>query len=186
MLVVIAGPGGVGKDTVAQRLCELDPRLVVSRSWTTRARRAGEPADAYVFVSREEFEANIAAGGFMEWAEYHGHLYGTPRPDAADPRHVILVIEVQGARQVLAQAPADTFMILLEPPSEEVQAARLRARGDDEDAVIRRVSAAQVELADGRQLAHAVVVNDDLTRAVEDVRRILEGCLSRKNQGDHG
>jgi guanylate kinase len=185
LLVVIAGPGGVGKDTVAQRLCEVDPRFVVSRSWTTRARRAGEAEDAYTFVDRPTFEARIAEDGFLEWAEYHGNLYGTPRPEPSDERHRLLVIEVQGALQIL-EIDRDAFMILLEPPSPEAQAERLRGRGDEEEAVLRRVEAAFDELAEGRKIAHATVVNDDLTRAVEEVRRILVDRLSGENQPHDG
>ena len=175
---MISGPGGVGKDTVAKLLCAEDDRFVLSRSWTTRAPRSGEGPDAYHFTSREDFEARIAADGFLEWAEYHGNLYGTPVPDPDDKRHLVLVIEVQGARQILERYPAEAFMILLTAPSEEVQAARLRGRGDDELAVQRRVVAALEEVADGRGIAHATVVNDDLDTAVSEVRRILEGRLS--------
>lgn len=175
---MIAGPGGVGKDTISEALCAEDDRFVLSRSWTTRARRAGDGPNAYTFVDRDEFERRIAAGGFLEWAEYHGNLYGTPRPDPDDPRHLVLNIEIQGARQIIDQFGDDTFMILLEPPSEAVLTARLRGRGDDEEAVQRRVAAAFAELAEGRGIAHASVVNDDLTQAIGEVRRILEGRLS--------
>lgn len=178
MIIVIAGPGGVGKDTIAEALCAEDDRFVLSRSWTTRPPRAGEGPNAYTFVDRDAFEARIAAGGFLEWAEYHGNLYGTPMPDPADQRHLVLVIEIQGARQVLDLFPDDAFMIVLEPPSEEVHLERIRGRGDDEAAVQRRVAAAFEELAEGREIAHATVVNDRLTQAVTDVRRILEGRLS--------
>jgi guanylate kinase len=185
LLVVIAAPGGYGKDTVAQRLCEEDPRFVVSQSWTTRARRPGDAPDAYTFVDREAFERRIAEGGFLEWAEYHGNLYGTPTPDPADPRHRVLTIEIQGALNVLGMDP-DAFMILLELPSPEVQAERMRARGDDEEAIRRRVEAAFDELAEGRKIAHATVVNDDLTRAVAEVRRILVNRLSGEMQTHDG
>ena len=151
---------------------------MLSRSWTTRGPRTGEGPDAYRFVTRDDFERHIEADGFIEWAEYHDNLYGTPAPDPADPRHLVLVIEVQGARQILDRYPDEAFMVLLEPPSLEVQAERLRGRGDDEDAVQRRVVAAFEELADGRGIAHATVVNDDLATAVAQVRRILEGRLS--------
>ncbi len=177
MLVVIAGPGGVGKDTVAQMLCAQDHRFVVSRSWTTRQRRPREAADAYVFVSRGEFEQRIAEDGFLEFAEYHGNLYGTPTPDPSEPRHLILVIETQGARNVLERHP-ETVVVVLGPPSAEVLEQRLRARGDDDEHVRRRLQAAADELQAGAALTDLYVVNDDLTRVVGEVRRILEDRLS--------
>lgn len=179
MLIVVSGPGGYGKDTIANQLVREEPDLVLSRSWTTRPRRPGEPDDAYTFVDRATFEAHAAAGGFIEWAEYHGELYGTPAPDPADPRHIVLVIEVQGAQQILETFGERATMILIEVPSPEVQEARLRKRGDDDEAVRRRVLAAEAELAEGRRLAHFTVVNDDLDRAVAEVRRILAGRLPR-------
>lgn len=175
---MIAGPGGVGKDTISEALCAEDDRFVLSRSWTTRPRRAGDGPNAYTFVDRDAFERRIADGGFLEWAEYHGNLYGTPRPDPGDARHLVLNIEIQGARQIIDLFPDETFMVLLEPPSQDVLTERLRGRGDAEDAVQRRVAAAFEELAEGRGIAHAVVVNDDLTQAIQDVRRILEDRLS--------
>lgn len=178
MIVVIAGPGGVGKDTISEALCAEDDRFVLSRSWTTRAPRDGEGPNAYTFVDRPTFERRIAEGGFLEWAEYHGNLYGTPRPDSGDPRHLVLNIELQGARQIIEMFPDETFLVLLEPPSQEVLTNRLRSRGDAEADVQRRVAAAFEELAEGRGIAHAVVVNDDLTRALAEVRRILEARLS--------
>ena len=170
---------------MAKLLCAEDDRFMLSRSWTTRAPRPGEGPDAYTFVDRPTFERHIADGGFLEWAEYHGNLYGTPVPQADDPRHLVLVIEVQGARQMLERYPDDTFMLLLEPPSPEVQEQRLRGRGDDETAVQRRVAAALEELADGRGIAHASVINDDLNQAVAEVRRILEGRLSGDDAGSN-
>jgi guanylate kinase len=177
LLIVIAGPGGVGKDTVAQKLCEQDPRFVISRSWTTRQRRPGEAADAYVFATRREFEDRVAANGFLEWAEYHGNLYGTPTPDPDDDRHLILVIETQGAANILERFP-ETVAVIIRPPSAEVLLARLRARGDDDEHVKRRLEAAAHELDAGAALTDLYVVNDDLNQAVEDLGRILEGRLS--------
>lgn len=170
---VVSGPGGVGKDTIVGRLLESDPSLWPSRSWTTRARRPGEPEDAYVFVDRPTFERRIAEGGFLEWAEYLGHLYGTPTPEPPPGRDIVLVIEVQGARQVLERDPR-AVMVLVVPPSRADQRARLEGRGDSREQVERRVSKAEEEETEGRRLAHHVVINDDLERAVGEVAGILK------------
>lgn len=112
-------------------------------------------------------------GGFLEWAEYVGNLYGTPMPDPPPGADVILVIEVQGAKQVLERVPG-AVMVLVVPPSRQVQEARLRHRGDPDEHVQRRLVVADEEERIGRQLAHHVVVNDDLDRAVEEVAGILD------------
>ena len=151
---------------------DADPRLWLSRSWTTRARRPGEPEDAYVFVDRATFEAHVATGGFVEWAEFIGNLYGTPVPDVAADRDVLLEIDLQGARQVRELRP-DATLILLLPPSPDVQAARLRARGDDEDHVARRLAEGADEERSGRGIADYVVVNATIARATADVASIL-------------
>jgi guanylate kinase len=170
----VSGPGGVGKDTIVGRLVGQDRLLWPSRSWTTRAQRPGEPDDAYTFVDRDSFERRIAEGGFLEHAEYLGNLYGTPLPDPPTGHDVMLVIEVQGARQILDRVPG-AVMILIVPPSRADQRARLEARGDPGEQVERRVAKAEEEERAGRALAHHVVVNDDLDRAVGEVAGILAG-----------
>jgi len=177
LTVVLFGPGGAGKGTVAARLVAVDPRLWLSRSWTTRARRPGEPEDAYVFVDRPAFEAQVAAGGFFEWAEFIGNLYGTPASDPVPGRDVLLEIDLQGARQVRAMRP-DAVLILLLPPSPEVQEARLRARGDDEEHIARRLAEGAEEGRAGRALADHVVINDTVEQATADVASILKAHRS--------
>jgi len=172
LVLVVSGPGGVGKDTIVGRLVARDPRLWLSRSWTTRPQRPGEPDDAYDFVDRESFERRRVEGGFLETAEYLGNLYGTPMPDPPPGRDVVLVIEVQGARQVLERVPG-AVMVLIVPPSRGHQKARLEGRGDSPEHVARRVAKAEEEEAEGRRLAQHVVVNDDLDRAVGEVASIL-------------
>ena len=132
----------------------------------------------YTYVDRDTFERRIAEDGFLEWAEYHGNLYGTPSPDPDDPRHLVLVIETQGAAQILQRHRGDVCVILLEPPSVEALEGRLRERGDDDEAVARRLAHAAAEIEAGLKLTDLLVVNDDLNQAVADVRRILEGRLS--------
>jgi len=150
-----------------------DARLWLSRSWTTRPRRAGEPEDAYVFVDRPAFEDHAAAGGFFEWAEFIGNLYGTPVPDVDAGRDVLLEIDLQGARQVRSLRP-DATLVLLLPPSPDVQADRLRARGDDEAHVARRLAEGAEEEREGRLIADHVVVNDTIAQATADVASILD------------
>jgi guanylate kinase len=171
-LFVISGPGGVGKDTIANRLIAEHDHVRLSRSWTTRPRRPREPADAYTFVDRDEFERHREQGGFLEWAEYLGNLYGTPQPDLSDGDDLLLVIEVQGAQQVLDRVPG-AVMILVVPPSLEAQQERLRRRGDSPAQQELRVAAGIEEERIGRTLAQHVVVNDDLDRAVAEVAGIL-------------
>jgi guanylate kinase len=172
VVIVMLGPGGVGKGTVVSRLVELDPSLRLSRSWTTRRRRPGEPEDAYVFVDRRTFVDHLEAGGFLEHDEFLGNLYGTPVPQDDGDSDLLLEINVQGAEQVLERV-TDPLVVLLVAPSLEVQEARLRARGDDDEHVQMRLRIAEAEEAKGRAVASAVVVNDDLSRAVTEVAGII-------------
>jgi guanylate kinase len=175
VLIVLCGPGGVGKGTVVRRLLEEEPDLWLSRSWTTRAPRAGEDPEAYTFVDRATFEAHAAAGGFLEWAEFLGNLYGTPVPEVAAGTDVLLEIEVQGAAQVLERFP-DALLVLLDAPSEAEQEARLRGRGDPDDKVRERLEAADAERAEARRLGATIVINDDVDRTVATLRALLDAA----------
>jgi guanylate kinase len=182
-LLVLIGPGGAGKGTLARRMVELDERLWLSRSWTTRARRPTEAVDAYEFVDRGRFEARIAADGFLEWAEFLDNLYGTPRPDPPPGHDVLLEIDLEGARQVLDRVP-DARVILIVPPTEAHQVERLRRRGDTEAHVEARVARGREEIAAGRTVAHQVVVNEDVEASAAELLSILAGLReSRAAQG---
>lgn len=156
-----------------RRLVERDPKLWLSRSWTTRERRPGEGDDAYTFVDKERFLAHAKAGGFLEWATVLGEYYGTPFPDPPPGHDVVLEIDVQGAEQVLERC-SPVVCVLLVPPSREDQEARLRGRGDSEDHVRRRVDLGDSEFERGRRIADVVVVNDDLERTVDEFAGIVE------------
>jgi guanylate kinase len=177
LIFVLFGPGGAGKGTVAERLVADDGSLWLSRSWTTRKRRDGERDDAYVFVDRPTFEERIRDGGFFEWAEFLGNLYGTPVPDPPAGRDILLEIDLQGAQQVRRLRP-DARLILLLPPSADAQEQRLRARGDDEAHIAKRLEAGAAEQRRGRAIADAVVVNHDVAQATADVAGIVGGYRS--------
>ena len=174
LVIVIIGPGGVGKGTIVRALVERDAHLWLSRSMTTRPQRPSETGEEYFFVTPEVFRRAIADDGFLEWAEFHGNLYGTPRPALDSDRDLLLEIEIQGAQQVRAQDP-EAVIILLEPPSAEELEGRLRGRGDSEDHVQRRLASSRDELTVGRELADFRVVNYDVAQATDEILSILEG-----------
>lgn len=175
LVIVVSGPGGVGKGTIVKSLVERDPQLWLSRSWTTRAQRVGESDGAYVFVDRASFEARIAERGFLEWTEFLGNYYGTPNPAITDGRDVVLEIEVDGAQQVKSLEPAAVLIFLL-PPSRAEQERRLRGRGDDDDKVAERLQKAEHEEPIGMELADYVVVNDDLEATIDEMLAIVDRC----------
>jgi guanylate kinase len=165
---VLCGPGGVGKGTLARRLVEVDDRLWLSRSWTTRPRRPSEADDSYVFVDEEHFRRRIDEGGFLEWAEFQDHLYGTPLPELPEGRDLLLEIDVQGAEQIRRRFP-DARCILVRAPDEQSACERMRERGDDEAHVRRRLESAASEVERAQRICDAEVVNDVLDRAVGEV-----------------
>jgi guanylate kinase len=183
VIVIVSGPGGVGKGTIVGRLLQIEPRLWLSRSWTTRPRRPGEAADAYHFVDQDTFERRLKADGFIEWTRFagNGHLYGTPTLDPPPGHDALLEIELDGARQVKQRYP-EAILIFVMAPSLKDQELRLRARGDDEHSVARRVEVGAKEAEIGRALADHLVVNDDVERASREVLGILaahrSGCAA--------
>ncbi|MEO0949504.1 MAG: guanylate kinase [Cyanobacteria bacterium J06641_5] len=178
-LVVISGPSGVGKGTLVQALLERQPQLHLSVSATTRAARAGETDGVdYYFWTRDRFEAAIAAGEFLEHAEYAGNYYGTPQGPIAEKLNggqaVLLEIELVGARAVRQVFPTALSIFLL-PPSLEVLETRLRERGTDDNAAIgRRLERARAEIA-AQDEFDLQIVNDDLETALQ----VLEAAIFR-------
>jgi guanylate kinase len=180
--IVVSGPGGVGKGTVVAALQQRRPDIAVSVSATTRPQRPGEVDGVhYHFISREAFERLIAEDGFLEWAEFRGHLYGTPWTSISQPvaegKVVVLEIDVRGGQQVLRrqQEVGDiaATLVFIEPPSWEVLEQRLRARGaDDDDAIEARLAIGRWEMQAGRAFDHHIV-NDDLDAAVSALERIV-------------
>lgn len=174
---IICGPSGVGKGTVVARLLASDPTLYFSVSATTRAPRAGEEDGVhYHFLSRETFEQWIAAGDFLEYAEYVGNLYGTPRlyVDQAmeQGRDVLLDIEIQGAEQVRRKRP-ETVRIYVAPPSWRELERRLVGRGTEDMAKVRsRLARGREEFAAASDFDY-LVINDTVDRAVDELRAIM-------------
>ena len=167
-LVVVSGPSGVGKSTVVREALALAPHAWLSVSATTRAPRPGEiDGRDYCFTSASDFDGMVASGALLEWAEYAGSRYGTPRRPVDEHRAlgrpVLLEIEVQGARQVRAAAP-DAHLVFIAPPTPQALADRLARRGtEDPAAVERRLDIAREELLAQGEF-DTVLVNDDVHR----------------------
>lgn len=172
LIIIVSGPGGAGKGTIVDALVARDPRLWLSRSWTTRRRREGESEDAYVFVERGEFERRIDDGGFLEWTEFLGNLYGSPLPPLDGECDIVLEIELHGAEQVKSRHP-EAILVFVAPPTREEQRRRLEARGDSPEHVVERLRKADEEERRGTREADVVVVNDDLQRAVDEIEGII-------------
>lgn len=180
--VVLAAPSGTGKTTLARRLVEDGDDYTFSISVTTRAPRAGERDGVdYHFVDPKSFEEMASAGELVEWAEVHGRFYGTPRAqlDRAAERgvHVVLDIDVQGARQ-LSETESETKLIFVLPPDVDTLLSRLTGRGTEGSAeVARRLQSALEELQAAENFDY-VVVNDDLERCLGTIRGIVSGEVS--------
>jgi len=177
LLFVVSAPSGTGKTTVVERLVQIVPDLALSRSYTSRVARAGESDGVdYNFITRPRFEQMIAADAFLEWADVFGNLYGTCAADAdralAAGRDLVLVIDVQGARQVRLRR-RETVGVFVLPPSFEVLERRLRGRSkDSEEAMQRRLDMARAEVAAFVEYDY-VVVNDRLDACVDRLRSII-------------
>jgi guanylate kinase len=177
LLFIVSAPSGAGKTTLVERVVDETPRLRMSRSYTSRPARQGE-ADGvdYNFVTRPRFEAMVAGGEFLEWADVFGNLYGTSEADTrrmlAAGEDVVLVIDVQGARKVRRRG-IEAITVFMMPPSYAALEQRLRGRSkDSEEAIQRRLEVAREEVASFEEYDF-IVINDELSSAVDRLRAIV-------------
>lgn len=180
---MIVAPSGAGKSSLVNALLQDDPSLKLSLSTTTRAPRPGEVGGKdYRFVTKEEFVRERDQGLFLEWAEVHGHFYGTSKPwiesQMQSGSDVILEIDWQGAQQIRKLIPSVQWIFIF-PPSIEALEERLRKRGqDDEPTIQRRLAAAHIELAHAHE-ADFIVLNDSFDQALVDLKHILAASRLR-------
>lgn len=176
-LLVISGPSGVGKGTIVNKVLEKRPQASLSVSCTTRAPREGEKDGvSYFFITQNQFERDIKEGGFLEYSRHFGNYYGTPRAfveDKLKSGDVILEIEVDGALNVKRAMP-QAVLVMIAPPDKNELYKRLKGRGTESEQVISlRMDRADYELSKS-PLYDYVIINDDLSKAVEKVVNILE------------
>ncbi|MCZ2201462.1 MAG: guanylate kinase, partial [Cylindrospermopsis raciborskii PAMP2012] len=177
-LIVLTGPSGVGKGTLMQKLLAQHPQLYYSVSATTRSPRPGEiDGKSYYFITPNSFQELVAQGEFLEWAEFAGNYYGTPRAAVLQQiqlgRSVILEIELAGARQIKASYP-DALSIFILPPSFLELENRIRSRGQDSDeAITRRLNRAKEEIKAASEF-DIQIVNDDLSTTLNELETILK------------
>lgn len=173
VIIVLSGPGGVGKGTVVNAWLEKHPTLYVNRSWTTRAPRPGESPTAYVFATPEEFQAHIDADGFLEWVDFLDYRQGSPVPTPPEGHDVLFEIDVQGAQLIRERFP-EALLVYLDAPSREEQRSRLVGRGDSVERVEQRIAHADNEAALAAELGMIKLVNHTVGETVEAIAALVE------------
>ncbi|MCM1569427.1 MAG: guanylate kinase [Roseburia sp.] len=180
ILIVISGFSGSGKGTLMKKLIQTYDNYALSISMTTREPRAGEQNGVeYFFSDRQQFEEKISQDGFIEYAEYCGNYYGTPRAYVEEQltagRDVILEIEIQGALQVKKKFPESLLLFVTPPDAAELE-RRLRGRGTETPEVIAARLARASEESEGVEAYDYIVVNDELEKCVEELNRLVEAA----------
>lgn len=178
-LIVLTGPSGVGKGTLLRSLLQRHPELYYSVSATTRSPRSGEiHGKNYYFISRSKFEQLVSQGEFLEWAEFAGNYYGTPREGVLNQvqsgKLVVLEIELEGARQIRTSFPSALRIFILPPSFDELE-KRIRGRGQDpEEAIARRLRRAHEEMKAANEF-DLQIVNDDFETALNAIEAAVLG-----------
>ena len=187
VLIVISGFSGAGKGTLMKKLMDCYSNYALSISMTTRAPRPGEENGVhYFFVDKETFEKTIAEDGLIEYANYCGNYYGTPRAYVenclSEGKDVILEIEIQGACKIREKYP-DAVLVFVTPPDGVELERRLSGRGTETDEVIRTRLQRAIEEAEGIENYDYIVVNDELDRCMEDIHAIVRaaGCRMKES-----
>jgi guanylate kinase len=182
-MILVVAPSGAGKSSLVAELLKTDPTLALSVSFTTRSPRPGEEHGInYFFISEAEFKQRQEQGDFMEWAHVHGNYYGTSKSWILEKmqagQDVVLEIDWQGARQIQAMNPQAIWVFIL-PPSMKILEDRLRTRGQDDDATIRkRIAAAKEEISHLGE-ANYLIINDLFPAALFELRQIISASRLR-------
>jgi guanylate kinase len=176
-LIVLTGPSGVGKGTLMNAILQRYPELHYSVSTTTRSPRPGEVnGKNYHFITRSEFEKLVTQGEFLEWAEFAGNCYGTPREAVLNHiqsgKLVVLEIELEGARQIRHTFPSALSIFILPPSFAELE-KRIRGRGQDaEEAISRRLNRAEEEIAAADEF-DLQIINNDFEQALQEIEKAI-------------
>ena len=183
LLLILSGPSGCGKGTVLKELLAAEPNIFYSVSATTRAPRPGEEDGVnYFFLSKEDFDREVSQDGMLEYACYCGNCYGTPKKPVFDRlergEHVILEIEVQGAKQVMESCTEAVSIFIMPPSLAELERRLVDRQTEDEETVKRRLAAAVDEMNLAKDYDY-VVVNDKVSEAVKDIAAIIRAEQNR-------